>query len=113
MVLAVRVAINKNVYSMSHNKFYLLALLLVQMMAICGLADEPRVQEIPLPDDATDITYVRRRGDIRFKVASDMKAAGNFYATILKEKQWTKPDKDNLQKNFWVQTFAKKDYKLE
>src|SRR5262249_27836569 len=29
------------------------------------------------------------------------------------KQQWTKSKKDNLQKNFWVQSFAKKDLALE
>jgi hypothetical protein len=99
--------------TMSPAKLFVLALVLIPMTAICGLADEPRVQDIPLPKDATDVSYMRKRGDIRFKVASDMKTAGNFYGTILKEQHWTKSGKDNLQKRFWVQTFAQKDRKLE
>jgi len=98
---------------MSPAKLFVLTLVIFPMTGILGLADEPRVQDIPLPKDASDVTYVRRRGDIRFKVPSDMKTAGNFYATTLKEQQWTKAGKDNLQRNFWVQSFAKKDLKLE
>jgi hypothetical protein len=98
---------------MSPAKLFVLTLVMIPMTGISGFADGPRVQEIPLPKDASDVTYVRRRGDIRFKVASDMKTAGNYYATTLKEQQWTKATKDNLQKTFWVQSFAKKDCKLE
>lgn len=98
---------------MSPAKLFVLTLIVISMTGVSGLADEPRVQEIPLPKDASDVTYVRRRGDIRFKVPSDMKTAGNFYATVLKEQQWTRAGKDNLQRNFWVQSFAKRNLKLE
>lgn len=98
---------------MSPVKFFAIALVLSPLALNCVLANEPRVQDIPLPKDATDATYVRRRGDIRFKVATEMKEAGNFYATTLAEQQWTKSKKDNLQKNFWVQSFAKNDLALE
>lgn len=98
---------------MSPIKLFALTIVLVAMIWSLGLADEPRVQDIPLPKDASDVTYVRRRGDIRFQVASDMTTAGNFYAAALKEQQWTKSKKDNLQKNFWVQSFEKKDLALE
>lgn len=85
---------------MSRAKFLVLTLLLIPLIGITVFADEPRVQDIPLPKDASDATYMRRRGDIRFKVTSDMKTAGNFYTTTLGEQQWTKSGKDNLQKNF-------------
>jgi hypothetical protein len=99
--------------TMSRAKFLVLTFLLYSMTGICGFAQEPRVQDIPLPGHASDVTYVRKRGDIRFKVASDMKTAGEFYAAKLKEQQWTKSGKDNLQKNFTVQTYAKGNTKLE
>jgi len=98
---------------MFSTKLFVFSLVLISMVGITSHAGEPRVQEIPLPNDATDVTFVRQRGDIRFKVASDMKTAGNFYATILKEQQWTKSEKDNVQKNFWVQSYTKKDCQLE
>ena len=94
-------------------KLFPFSLALVLLIGNYGMADEPRVQEISLPKDASDVTYVRRRGDIRFKVASDMKTAGNFYATLLNEQQWTKLKKDNLQKDFWVQSYTKKALTLE
>jgi len=94
-------------------KLFVLTLVLLSMTGICGFADEPRVQDIPLPKDASDVTYVRKRGDIRFKVTADMKTAGEFYAAKLKELQWAKSGKDNLQKNFTVQTYAKGTTKLE
>ncbi len=73
----------------------------------------PRVQEIPLPPEATDVTYIKSRGDIRMKFPEDMKAAGEFYRTELTQQKWTKSKKDNLQKNFWVQTFSNGDLTLE
>lgn len=78
-----------------------------------GFAEQPRVQEIPIHKDATDVTTMRRRGDIRFKINSDFKTTGNYYATVLKGQKWTKAPKENLQKNFWVQTFTRNDSKLE
>lgn len=99
--------------AMSAAKLLVFPLVLLPMLGTLGLADEPRVQDIPLPKDASNVTYVRGRGDIRFNVPSDMKAAGNFYAGVLNEQKWTKSKKDNLQKNFWVQSFAKKELALE
>lgn len=111
--LKVTISSSKGVDGMSSAKLFLLAFILVPMTGLWGLAEEPRVQEIPIPKDASDVSYMRKRGDIRFKVSLDMKTAGNFYATTLKEQQWTKSGKDNLQKNFWVQSFAKNHCKLE
>lgn len=71
------------------------------------------VRDLPIPDGATDITSMKRRGDIRFQVTSDFKATGNFYAKKLGEQRWTKSGKDNLQQNFWVQTFSKDKLSLE
>jgi|GEM_PF-1000369 len=76
-------------------------------------SDKPLVQDIPIPDGATDITYIKRRGDVRFQVASEFKTTGNFYAKKLSELRWTKSGKDNLQRNFWVQKFAKGNLSLE
>lgn len=98
---------------MSYVKLFTLAFVTSTMLLNSGHADEPRVQDIPLHKDATETTYVRRRGDIRFKVDSEMKDVGNFYAKVLNEQKWTKPKKDNLQKNFWVQSFAKGNLTLE
>src|SRR5262245_6039436 len=36
-------------------------------------SDELHVRDIPIPDGATDVTYVKGRGDIRFKVTTDVK----------------------------------------
>jgi hypothetical protein len=107
------VAFPKVIIPMSVAKLFAFAIVLSPMIWNSVLADEPRVQEIPLPKEARDTTYVRSRGDIRFKITSNMKAAGNFYATTLNEQQWTKLKKDNLQKNFWIQSFAKKELSLE
>ena len=98
---------------MHQAKLFGLALWLISVTGLSALAEEIRVQEIPLPKDATDVTYVRDRGDIRCQVPSDMKTVGNFYATTLKAQQWNKSANENLQKNFWVQSFAKKNRKLE
>jgi len=77
------------------------------------LANEMRVVNLPLPEGATDITYVKRRGDVRCRVKSDFKTVATFYAKKLTEQQWTKSKKDNLQRSFWIQTFSKKDSTLE
>lgn len=98
---------------MSPVKSFALALTFLSMIGNPVLAETPGVREIPLPADAADVTYVRRRGDIRLTVPTEMKAAGNFYAAALAERQWTKSKKDNLQKNFWVQSFTKQGLTLE
>jgi len=89
------------------------ALLCFPLVATSAWAQTPGVREIPLPQGAEDVTYVRRRGDIRYKINFDMKAMGDFYAAQLGAKQWTKSKRDNLQKNFWVQSFAKSGLALE
>lgn len=76
-------------------------------------AQPPRVREIPLPAEASDVSYMRSRGDVRLKVDGDMKTVGIFYAATLAEQQWKKAKKDNLQRNFWVQSFAKENLTLE
>ncbi len=76
-------------------------------------ADDMRVRDIPIPEGATDVSFMKRRGDVRFQVSSDFKTAGNFYAKKLVEQKWAKSGKDNLQRNFWVQTFAKEKSSLE
>jgi len=72
-----------------------------------------RVRDIPIPDGATDVSYMKRRGDIRFQVTSDFNTAGDFYAKKLAEQKWTKSGRDNLQRDFWVQKFAKDKLSLE
>ena len=76
-------------------------------------ADELRVKGLPIPEGATDISSMKERGDVRFNVTSDFKTIGSFYAKQLGEQRWTKSEKDNLQRDFWVQTFAKDKMSLE
>jgi hypothetical protein len=94
------------------------SLLFVMVWGLIGIvvsaqADDLRVRDIPIPDGATDVSTMKRRGDIRFQMPSDFKTAGNFYAKKLAEQKWTKSGRDNLQSNFWVQTFAKDKVSLE
>lgn len=77
------------------------AILLVGM-ASWASGEELRVKDLPLPDGATDISFMKRRGDVRFTVESDFKTTGNYYAKKLADLKWTKSKKDNLQRNFWV-----------
>lgn len=76
-------------------------------------ADDMRVRDLPIPDGATDVSYMKRRGDIRFQVTSDFKTTGDFYAKKLVEQNWKKSGKDNLQRDFWVQKYAKDKLSLE
>ncbi len=76
-------------------------------------ADELRLKGLPIPEGATGISSVKQRGDVRFNVTSDFKTIGNFYAKQLGEQRWTKSGKDNLQQDFWVQTFAKDKMSLQ
>ncbi len=78
-----------------------------------ALADEMRVLNLPIPEGATEVTHMKRRGDVRCQVNSDFKTVGEFYAKKLAEQQWTKSKKDNLQRNFWIQTFSKNNASLE
>lgn len=70
-------------------------------------AAEMRVLDLLIAKGATDVTYVKRRGDVRYEAKSDFKTMGNFYAKNLAAQGWSKSAKDNLQRNFWVQTFSK------
>lgn len=93
-------------------------LLFVAVLGLIGIvmsarADDVRVRDLPIPEGATDVSYMKRRGDIRFQVPSDFKTAGNFYAKKLAEQKWAKSGRDNLQRNFWVQTFTKDKLTLE
>ncbi|MCY2964301.1 MAG: hypothetical protein NT069_11815, partial [Planctomycetota bacterium] len=93
-------------------------LLCVMILGLIGImspaqAGDMRVRDIPIPDGAAEVSYMKRRGDIRFRVTLDFKAAGNFYAKKLAEQKWAKSGKDNLQSNFWVQKFAKDKLSLE
>jgi hypothetical protein len=92
--------------------------LFVTVLGLFGImlpvrADQMRVREIPIPEGATDVSFMKRRGDIRFQVPSDFKIVGSFYAKKLAEQKWLKSGKDNLQRNFWVQGFAKDKISLE
>ena len=91
------------------------AMVVLGLIGACtlALADEMRVLDLPIPDGAMEITYVKRRGDVRFQVTSDFKTVGDFYAQKLAEQRWTKAAKDNLQRNFWIQTFSKDKVSLE
>lgn len=88
-------------------------MVVVSTISITAWAEDHRVQEIPLLKDATGTSYMKKRGDIRYQTSSDMKAAGNFYAETLGKQQWKKSKKDNLQKDFWVQSFEKENRSLE
>jgi len=98
---------------MSSFKSFVAALAILPWFIGSAAAADPGVREIPLPADASDVTYVRSRGDIRGKVATDLKTTGDFYATTLAAQGWTKAKKDNSQRNFRVQTFAKPGLSLE
>lgn len=76
------------------------------------MADEMRVRDLPVPDGAMNITYMKQRGDVRCQVPFDFKTAGNSYARQLAAQQWTKSARDNLQDNFWVQTYSKNNVSL-
>jgi hypothetical protein len=94
------------------------ALLFVAACGLCGIvmparADDLRVRDIPIPEGATDVSTMKRRGDIRFQMPSDFKTVGNDYAKTLTGQKWAKSGRDNLQRNFWVQTFAKGQVSLE
>ena len=101
---------------MIQNSFHFVVVMLVlSLIGVPSLAsaDEMRVRDLPVPEGATDITYVKRRGDVRFQVPSDFKTTGGFYAKKLAEQRWTKSAKDNLQRNFRVQTFSRDEASLE
>ena len=87
--------------------------IVVLFLSATCLGQNMLVKEIKLPKDAKDVTYSKQRGDIRFQMTVDMKAAGESIKAELTAAQWTKPQKDNLQKNFWVQKFAKQGKTLE
>jgi hypothetical protein len=90
-----------------------LAVTVLAGIAMPSQAQEMRVRDIPIPDEATDVSVMKRRGDIRFQVPSDFKTAGASYAKKLVDQKWTKSGKDNLQSNFWVQKFSKGKGSLE
>jgi hypothetical protein len=76
-------------------------------------AQGPHVREIPIPKEASETSYMKSRGDIRMTFPGDMKKAGEQYQQLLSQQQWSKSGKDNLQRNFWVQTFKKQNLELE
>src|SRR5262245_30355854 len=89
------------------------AVLVVIVMSSSATGDDLLVKNLPIPEGATDISFMKRRGDIRFKVATDFKETGEWYAKQLGAQRWTKSGKDNLQKSFWVQKFARDKLLLE
>lgn len=93
-------------------------LMLVMVWGLVGLVgavrgEDLRVRDIPIPEGATDVSVMKRRGDIRFQVSSNFKTAGEFYANKLAELKWEKSGRDNLQSDFWVQKFTKDNLSLE
>ena len=89
--------------SMSQMSFVFVTVLVLIGVQIQATAEEMRVRDIPIAEGATDVSYMKRRGDVRFHVPTDFKTTGGFYAKKLSELNWTKSGKDNLQQNFWVQ----------
>src|SRR5262245_10950969 len=98
---------------MSQRTGFLAAVLVLIGISSWASGDDPRVKDLPIPEGATDVSFMKRRGDIRFKVTSDVKETGDWYAKQLGAQRWTKSGKDNLQKSFWVQKFAKDKVSLE
>lgn len=98
---------------MSRTTLHLVTAVVLIGIAMPALAVEMRVRDLPVPEGATDVSYMKRRGDVRFQVPLDFKTAGNFYAKKLIEQKWAKSGKDNLQSNFWVQKFSKDKVSLE
>lgn len=89
------------------------AVLVLVAISTCASGQELRVKDLPLPDGASDISFMKRRGDVRFTMDSDFKTIGNFYAKQLAALKWTKSGKDNLQRDFWVQKFSQGKMSLE
>lgn len=98
-----------------HNHHFVVAMVVLGWIGAStpARADELRVRDVPIPEGASDLTYVKRRGDVRFQVTTDFKTTGRFYAKKLAELGWTKSAKDNSQRNFLVQTFSKDQVSLE
>jgi hypothetical protein len=92
-------------------RFSVAIFLLVAMLS--SASGEERVKDLPIPAGASDVSFMKRRGDVRFMVNSDFKATGSFYAKKLTELKWNKSGKDNLQRDFWVQKFGKDKMSLE
>ena len=92
---------------------FCVAVLVLGRMSSWASGEELRVKDLPVPDGASDISFMKRRGDVRFTVDSDFKTTGNFYAKKLLDLKWTKSGKDNQQRTFWVQQFTKDKMSLE
>lgn len=88
---------------------FLMAFVVLTFIGVASptAAQNMRVADVPLIEGATDVSSMKRRGDVRYDVGSDFKSVGNFYAKKLAEQGWSKSSKDNLQSSFWVQTFSK------
>jgi hypothetical protein len=93
-------------------RFAVVVVVLVGMSAGAS-GQQLRVKDLPVPEGAGDVSIMKRRGDVRFMVTTYFKTTGNFYAKKLTELRWRKSARDNLQRNFWVQTFAKDKMTLE
>lgn len=98
---------------MSRTTLIFMTVLALISAGIQATAEEMRVKDIPIAEGATDVSYMKRRGDVRFHVTTDFKTTGSFYAKKLVEQKWAKSGKDNLQQNFWVQKFTKDKLSLE
>jgi hypothetical protein len=98
---------------MSHRIHLFASVLVLVDLFAWAASDEPHVRDLPIPEGATEVTIMKRRGDIRFMVESDVKPTGDFYAMRLAAQGWTKSGKDNVQRTFWVQKFAKGKSSLE
>src|SRR5262245_16162443 len=71
--------------TMSHRSRIMAAVLVLVVSVISSIAtgDDLRVKNLPIPEGATDISFMKRRGDIRFKVTSDVRETGDWYAKQL------------------------------
>ena len=76
-------------------------------------APKMKVAEVPLFDGAADVSFMKRRGDVRYQAGKDFRTVGEYYAKTLTQQKWRKSKRDNLQKSFWVQTFSKGGATLE
>jgi hypothetical protein len=92
---------------------FCVAVLVLVGMSSWARGEELRVKDLPVPEGASDVSYMKRRGDVRFTVESDFKTTGNFYAKKLTELKWAKSGRDNMQSNFSVQKYAKGKMALE
>ena len=103
---------------MIQKKLHFVVMLVVVGISSLALADDMRVRDLPIPEGATNITYVKKRGDVRFQVESDFKSfesalamyklnAGSFPTTQqgLKALQ-DKPSSTPVPRR-WVQVMSK------